>query len=203
MDYAIPVKEEILNAAQKALEANGFAVSIAENAGEAKSKVLALIPEGAEVFTMTSMTLEALGIPKEINESGKYNSVRNKLNDPNTPAREKKRLGAAPEWTIGSVNAVAATGSLLNGSNTGSQLGAYAYGADHVIFVVGAQKIAPSVDEAIKRIYDYVLPKETLRARAAYNLPEFKSFVSKLLITNREVIRGRTTIVLVKEAVGF
>jgi len=72
----------------------------------------------------------------------------------------------------------------------------------HVIWVVGTQKIVKNVDEGMKRIYEYVLPLESVRLNKAYNIST-GSFVSKLLILNREIVPGRITIILVKEKLGF
>ena len=50
------------------------------------------------------------------------------------------------------------------------------------------------------RIYDYCLPLEDARARAAYGI---RSGVNKILIINREIVPGRITVVLVDEVLGF
>lgn len=56
----------------------------------------------------------------------------------------------------------------------------------------------------MKRIYDYILPLETKRARKAYGLPDtFHSNVSKILIVTKEVTPNRITIIFVKEKLGF
>lgn len=193
-----------LETTMKALEANGIHAFDVDTAEEAKKEVLAMLPKGAEVFTMTSVTLDEAGIAKVINESGNYNSVRNKLNamDRNTQKREMTKLGAAPDYVVGSVHAITQDGKVLIASNTGSQLAAYVYGAGHVIWVVGAQKIVKNVDEGMKRIYDYVLPLESVRLNKAYNLTT-GSNVSKLLIINKEVIPDRITIIFVRQKLGF
>jgi len=196
--------QETLEKTKAALEQNGFTVIIAENKEEAKNKVLELIPKGTEVMTMTSISLEDSGIAKEINESGNYNSTRVKLNSKDVSDREKKRLGAAPEYTLGSVHAITEDGKIVVASNTGSQLAAYAYGADKVIWVVGAQKIVKDVGTGIKRIEEYIFPLESARAQKAYGLPDtWHTFDSKKLIFKREVTKDRITIILVKETLGF
>ena len=70
-----------------------------ENGEEEKKKVLKLLLRVVEVFTMTSQTLEVVGVDKEINESGKYNAVRPQLfaMDRNTQVREMAKLAAAPD----------------------------------------------------------------------------------------------------------
>lgn len=188
----------------KALKANGIDTKFVQTSKEAKEELLKLIPQGAEVFNETSGTLDAIGIPKAINESGKYVSVRNKLNsmDRNTQSSEMLKLGAAPAWAIGSVHAVTEDGHVLIASNTGSQLAAYSGGAAHVIWVVGTQKIVKDNTEALKRIYEYVLPLESERANKAYNITT-GSNVSKLLIINKEVNPNRITLILVQEVSGF
>lgn len=184
-----------------ALHANGFEAMFVENGEAAKKKVLSLVPAGSEVMNMTSVTLDTIGLPKELNESGKFNSVRAKLMDDKVPAREKKRLGAAPEWTVGSVHAVTENGEVMVASNTGSQLPSYAYGADHVIWVVGTQKIVKNIEDGYRRIYDYVLPLESERAKKAYGVAG--SEVKKLLIFNKEGQAGRIMMILVGEVLGF
>lgn len=185
-----------------ALRENGIEAFFVDNKQSASEKILNLIPKGAEIMNMTSVTLEIISTTKEINESGNYNSVRNKLNsmDRSTQGLEMQKMGAAPEWVIGSVHAVTQDGSVLIASNTGSQLPAYVYGSSHVIWVVGTQKIVKDTDEGIKRIYDYVLPLESERAKKAYGTG---SNVSKLLIINKEVKPDRITLIFVNEVLGF
>jgi len=184
-----------------ALKANGIEAVFVNDGAEAKKKALEMIPKGTEVMNMTSVTLDTIGLPKELNESGKFNSVRAQLMDKNVSAREKKMLGAAPEWVVGSVHAVTENGEVLVASNSGSQLPAYAYGSDHVVWIVGTQKIVKDLEEGRKRIYEYVLPLESERAKKAYGVPG--SFVSKLLVFNREVSAGRITVIFVGEVLGF
>lgn len=189
-----------------ALRANGITAELVDTGEEAKKKVLEMVPKGAEIMTMTSITLGSIGIPEVINESGEYDSVRNKLNqmDRKTQGREMQKLGAAPDWAIGSVHAVTKEGHVFIASNTGSQLPAYVYGSGHVLWVVGAQKIVQDNESAIKRIYEYILPKESVRLRKQYNLPETtNSNVSKLLIVNKEVVPNRIHIIFVNEVLGF
>lgn len=194
--------EEEINQTTKALEANGIKTLVVENGKEAKKKVLEMIPQGAEVFTMTSMTLEDIGLDKEINESKKYNAVRPKLfaMDRNTQAREMAKLGAAPDWVVSSVHAVTQDGHLLIASNTGSQLSAEAYAGGKVVFVAGTQKIVKDTNDGMKRIYEHSFPLEDERAQKAYGM---YSGVNKILIVNKEVMPERITLILVKEKLGF
>ena len=194
--------DQIISATIQALKNNNIEAAVVENAGKAKEKVLEILPEGAEVMNMSSVTLETLGLDKEINESGRYDAVKPKLAkmDRETQSIEMQKLGSAPVWAVGSVQAITESGQVIIASNTGSQLPAYAYGSAHVIWVVGTQKIVKNLDEGMKRIYDFVLPLETEHMQ---NLYKMNSNVSKLLIINKEFIAGRLTVIFVKEKLGF
>jgi hypothetical protein len=187
----------------QSLKTNGMDAFYLKTAEEAKKKIFEILPKNSEVFAMSSVTLDTLGISKEINESKEYNSVRTKLMSLNreTQGKEMRKLGAGPDWTIGSIHALTEDGKALIASNTGSQLPAYAYGAGNLIWVVGSQKIVKDLDKGMKRIYEYVLPLESERAKKAYGVPG--SAVNKILIVNKEVQQGRIIILIVNEVLGF
>ncbi len=201
--WETPATKKIIEKTMETLNKKGVTTYFVENRKEAKNKVFEILPKNAEVMDMTSVTLEKTGIAKEIQESGRYKSVRNKLNSMNKDidGREMQRIGAAPEYVVGSVHAVTEEGDILIASATGSQLPAYAYGSGHVIWVVGVQKIVRDVDQAMKRIHEHSLPLESERARKAYGVPG--SAVNKLLIIHNEAQQGRITIIFVNEVLGF
>ncbi len=196
--------ESIISTTIEKLKQNGINAMVVANGQEAKDKVLELIPAGSEVMTMTSVTLDTVGLTEELNKvDGKFKPVRDKLYamDKKTQAQEMNRWGSAPEYAVGSVHAVTEDGHVLIASNTGSQLPAYVYGALHVIWVVGAQKITKNTEEGVKRIYEYTLPLESERAKKAYGVPG--SAVNKLLIINNEVNPARITLIIAREKLGY
>ncbi len=202
-DYKQIASDKQIQTTIEALNSHNITATMVENSHAAKLKVLELVPEKSQVFTMSSDTLEATGIASAINASGKYNSVREKLNsmDREKDSDEMRRLGAAPQVAVGSVNAVTTDGKLVIVSNTGSQLPAYAYGAEKVIFVVGAQKIVKDLPEAMERIESYVLPLESLRVQKAYGMPS--SEIKKWLIIENEVNLNRIEVIIINESIGY
>ncbi len=191
---------DVVNKTIASLKKNGIDAVLANDASDAKNMVLSSIPKESTVMTMTSVTLDELDISKEINESGKFNSSRTMLSSA-TDNKEKKAIANIPDYVVGSVHAVTEDGKVVIASNTGSQIPAYVYTADHVIWVVGTQKIVKDLDDAMKRIYEYVLPLESERAKKAYGVSG--SFVSKILIVNKEVTPGRIKVVFVPENIGY
>ena len=203
MKFNILPSSQIIEKTISALNANGITAYFVNTPKEACNKTLEIIPQGAHIMTMTSVTLETLGLTKEINESGKFQSIRAEFAkmDQETQKTRMRELGAAPDWVIGSVHAITQQGEVLIASKTGSQLPAYAYGAGKVLWIAGAQKIVNNKEEGMKRIYEYTLPLESERAKKAYGAPG--SDVDKMLIINREIQQGRITIILVNEVLGF
>jgi hypothetical protein len=193
--------EETLAATVVALEEHGFSVEVVDTLDAARDVVLARIPRGSSVMTNTSVTLQDTGIADAINDEGPYESMRNKLMalDFSTQLAEMKALGGQPEYSVGSVHAVTRDGTLVIASASGSQLASYAWGAANVIFVVGAQKLVPTVDAARERIYQHSLKLEDARAIAAYGQ---NSYVGKMLEIHQEW-PGRIHVVLIRQVVGF
>jgi LUD domain len=193
--------DHALSATVVALEEHGFSVEVADGLDAARQAVLARIPHGSSVMTNTSVTLADTGIADAINDGGPYESARNKMFalDFATQAQEMKAIGGQPDYALGSVHAVTHDGTLVIASASGSQLASYAWGAANVIFVVGAQKLVPTLEAAHQRIYLHTLKLEDARAIAAYGQ---HSQVGKILEIHQEM-PGRIHIVLVRQVVGF
>jgi L-lactate utilization protein LutC len=193
--------DETLGQTVAALEANGFSVEVVDDLDTARETVLARIPEGSSVMTNQSVTLHETGIVHAIDEDGRYDSARTKLFalDRATQLREIKTVLIQPEFALGSVHAVTRDGTLVIASALGSQLAAYAWGAEHVILVVGVQKLVSDLEAAHERISEHCYALEDARALEAYG---HKSRIGKVLEINEED-PGRIHIVLVRIAVGF
>ncbi len=193
--------EQALASTVTALEEHGFSVEIVEDLDAARRAVLARIPDGASVMTNTSVTLQETGIADVINDSGSYESARVKMAalDFATQLQEMKVIGGQPDYALGSVHAVTRDGTLVIASASGSQLASYAWGAANVIFVVGAQKLVPTLQAAHERIYQHSLVLEDARAVAVYGQ---HSQVGKILEIHAE-LPGRIHIVLIRQPVGF
>ncbi len=152
-------------------------------------------------MTNASVTLEETGIAAAINDNSAYQSARNEMMalDFETQIQEMKAIAGQPDYALGSVHAVTRDGTLVMASASGSQLASYAWGAANVIFVVGAQKLVPTLEAARERIYEHSLILEDARALAAYGM---SSRVGKLLEIHQED-PDRIHIVLIRQAVGF
>src|SRR6266853_1851853 len=164
--HPVAASDEVIERAANALRANYIEVVVVDTGAEARDAVLARVPEGSEVHSAKSRTLEDIGVYDDLHEPGRFDAIRPKLYamDRATQGREMRKLGAAPDTIVGSVNAITEDGALVAASALGNQLGSYAGGAGRVILVVGSQKFVPDMDTALRRIRDVVFPYEDERA---------------------------------------
>ena len=174
---------------------------VVDSGAEAREIVLGLVPEGAEVHWGKSKTLADLGLPDVFLDTTRFDPVRPRYMhlDRATQGREIRKIAAAPDWMLGSVQAVTHDGALVAASYTGLQLGPYAMGAGRIVLVVGSQKIVPDLEAAIRRIRETVMPYEDARVREQTGRG---THLAKLLVTYMESAAGRTTVILVREPVG-
>jgi hypothetical protein len=185
-----------------ALRSHNIETIVVDSGEDARKVVLGMIPEGAEVHSGKSRTLEDVGLFGELVESGHYDALRPRYfaMDRETQGREIRKLIAAPDYMLGSVAAVTEDGTLVAASATGSQLGAYVSGAGRLILVVGSQKIVSGLDAALRRINEVVFPYENAQVRERLGVD---TALEKVLLLYGEWRPGRTTVVLVREPVGI
>jgi acyl-CoA hydrolase len=116
-----------------------------------------------------------------------------------TQSAEIRRLVSTPDVFLASVQAVTEDGRILVASGSGSQIGPIASGAGRVILVVGAQKVVRDLDEAFRRLEDYVRPLEDVRAMAAYGR---SAAVNQTLVLHGGG-GGRIAVVLITDSIGI
>lgn len=185
----------------EALRAHGIEVIVVPDRVAARDALLARLPPGAEILAVSSQTLESLEVLPTLEDPARFDSVRPRFLALRQEGRsgEMRKLGSSPSYVVGSVHAVTEEGQVIVASGSGSQLAPYAFGSEHVLWVVGAQKIVPDLETGIRRLNEYTFPKEDARARAAYGRG---SAIAKLLIVSQEM-PGRITMILAKANLGF
>ncbi len=190
-----------LEAVAAALRTNNIEAIVVDTGDQAREAVLAMIPDGSEVHSGKSKTLEEIGLYAELVESERFDAIRPRLAtmDRATQGREMRKLTAAPDVMVGSVAAILPDGTMVVASATGSQLGSYAAGAGRLILVIGSQKLVPDLDAAMRRIDEVVFPFENEQVRSRLGV---ETRLEKVLILYGEWNPGRTTVVLVREPVG-
>jgi hypothetical protein len=206
MDYSALPPMETINATLEAVRARGMHAELVDTKEAALRRVQELIPPGAVVMTGGSVTLKEIGFEAQlISGQHPWRNFKADLLAEKDPVRqsEMRRQGILAEFYLGSVNALAETGELVFASRTGSQLPAYAFSSHNVIWVAGAQKITPSLELAIRRIREYVLPLEDQRMKSLGN--PAGSRIGRILIMEDEpaFLHRNLNLILVNQVLGY
>jgi hypothetical protein len=206
MSYETLPTEEIVNRTAEAVRERGIAVDTVKTKEQSLTRLMELIPAGSVVMTGGSLTLTQIGLD-DVLISGKHpwRNFKNDLLAEKDPVKQSalRLQSTLVEYYLGGVNAIVETGELIWASATGSQLPAYAFTSKNVIWVAGTQKITPTLGEALARVREYVLPKESERQRSMGN--KNGSFIGRILIFEREpaFLHRNLRLILVNEVVGF
>ncbi len=204
IDYSLPVSIEEVTRTADALRERGIKVQIVDTAAQALAKVHEIIPPGATIMTAMSQTLQEIGLEAQlINKEHPWVNLKDEIlaqTDLAAQMELRKKSTLSP-WYLGSVQAIAQTGELVIASGSGSQLPAYAYSSPNLLWVVGAQKIVPTLEDGLRRIREYSLQLEHVRMQAM-GYPG--AMLTKILIIEQEPPQmGRNAnLILVNERVG-
>lgn len=204
MAYDVIPSTDIIEKTVNALAPRGVTVHLVDTSLEALTTVQSLIPQGADVMTGSSTTLQQIGFV-DLLKSGNHpwNNLKDAIVAEKDPAVQTKlrKESVLADYFLGSFHAVTEAGQVVVASASGSQLPSYTFTSDTVIWVAGAHKIVPTLDDAFSRIRDYVYPREDARMKS---VGMGGSTIAKLFIFEKEVMPNRHIhLVLVKEVLGF
>ncbi|MFB1063189.1 lactate utilization protein [Natrinema sp. H-ect4] len=198
----LPTEEAVETAAEN-LEANGFEVVVADSTEEALETIQSQIPAGASVMNGHSTTLEEIGFADYLSEGDhEWESLADEIwsIDDDAKRQAARREAQTADYFLGGINAISQTGELVAADRSGSRIGAYPFAASNVVIVSGVNKIVPTLDDALDRLESVAYPLENERAQEAYGVD---SAIAKELIFRQELEEGRTTVVLIRDQLGY
>ncbi len=197
------------------LARRGIALEYCADGASALAFLLSRIPAGATVMNGGSTTLEQIGFLDAL-EDGPYDWLRPgiaAIADPDERIRVRRRAGTA-DYFIGGINAVTASGEILNADGGGNRVAAYAYGAGKLFLVAGVNKIVPDIAAAFERLRNRAAVEECRHLGA--NTPcaltgrcdnaacrGADRQCGKVLIIENERIAGRICVVMIGEELGY
>jgi hypothetical protein len=188
---------------------------VCEDKEGAVKKLLEIIPLSASVGLSGSLTLDQLGIVKHLEARG--NKVFNQYKEgiSREESLELRRQGSLADYFLTSANAISESGELVFFSAYGHRTAGIA-NAKKVLVVSGINKIAPSLEEALKRAREYATPLNCKRLNwpapcledgVCKNdvclFPEYKRMCCQILIIEAEVTPDRLKLLLVAENLGY
>lgn len=206
-------RKELLSATLvKNLERRHFEAYYCPTAAEAIEKALSLMPEGSSVTWGGSMTIRDMGLTKAVKE-GNYNVIDRDTAANPAEMREMMRQGLLTDYYLTSTNAISEDGVLVNIDGTGNRVAAMIFGAKSVIMIVGMNKLAPTLEDAISRARNVAAPLNIQRFQqkntpcmhtgACGDCKSADCICCHEVITRVSRVEGRIKVILVNDDLGL
>jgi L-lactate utilization protein LutC len=201
---------------KKALEENNFEVFLANNGDEVKRIVLEeIIPKvKPEVVSWgTSMTSMETGLHAALKANTSFKTIETSDKtiswDENV---ERRRQSLLADLFILGTNAVTENGELVNLDGTGNRVAGLTFGPKNVIVLASRNKVVTDLEEAMRRIKNYVAPVNAIRlkrktpcVKTSY-CEECKSserICNTWTITEKSAPKGRVRVILINQDFGL
>lgn len=196
----------IKNMAKKNLEGYYCATS-----AEAVEKALSLMPEGSSITWGGSMSVEECGLMDAIHQKSYVLIDRAEAK---TPEEDRIMYGrqVMADFYLMSSNAITVDGELVNIDGRANRVACLCWGPKNVIVIAGMNKIANSIEDAVKRVRNFAAPPNAVRL--SKNTPCAQTgkcadcyspecICSEILITRRSSTPNRIKVILVGEELGY
>ena len=180
-------------------------------AAEAVKKVSELIADGSSVTWGGSMTIRDMGIPQALKDRATLEVLdRDEVTDREEVVKIYERAFTADVY-LSSANAISEDGVIVNIDGNGNRVAAITWGPKKVIFIIGLNKVAQTVEAALARArstaspinaarFDIKTPCQVDGVCHNCNSPEsICNYVHFL----RNSPHGKHTVILVGEAFGY
>ena len=180
-------------------------------ATEAVEKVSQLIEDGSTVTWGGSMTIRDMGIPQALRNRETLEVLdRDLVTDREEVVRIYERAFTADVY-LSSANAISEDGVIVNIDGNGNRVAAITWGPKTVIFVIGMNKVAQTIEAAIARArstaspinaarFDIKTPCQTDGICHNCNSPES---ICNYIHFLRNSPRGKHKVILVGESFGY
>lgn len=126
---------------------------------------------------------------------------------------ETRTAASCADIYISSVNGISEKGEIVNIDNTGNRVAAISYGPSKVYLVIGVNKIAPSLDEAIFRARNIAAPLNAkrlnrktpcaLKADRCYDCNSPERICRNLSVLWEKPTGSEYEIILIQEELGY
>jgi len=195
--------EDTVRSTAEAIRSNGINVIVLEKGSEALDYIRKVIPRGSEVMMGGSVTLEQIGFKNYLASGGhRWKNLYAETCSETDPQKrsELRRKAVIAEYFVGGLNAITRKGELVACDMSGSRVGAYPFAAKNLILVSSTQKITSDLQTAMCRVREYALP---LTSKMVKEASGFACCISKWVIIENETIKGRITLILIREKLGY
>ena len=178
---------------------------------EAVKKVSELIEDGSSVTWGGTMTVRNLGIPQALKDRGTLQLLDRDLVETAEEKLDMYLKAFSADVYLSSANAISEDGVIVNIDGNGNRVAAITWGPKKVIFVIGLNKVAQTVEAALARARSTASPINAARFDiktpcqidgVCHNCNSADSICNYVHFL-RNSPRGRHTVVLVGENLGY
>ncbi|MBE0495352.1 MAG: lactate utilization protein [Campylobacterales bacterium] len=192
------------------LEKNGFEVIIVDTRWQAFDLAKTYLKEGMSVGLGGSTTVDEIGLLNYLQTKPLGITLFNQYEkgismEENT---ERRRQGMLADLYVTGCNAITQTGELVNADGSGNRVAAQIFGPKKLLLIAGINKLVPTLEAGFERIKTVAAQKniDRMNAKAVEMGKEprydWDNIANKFAYINGDT-PGRTTIVLVKESLGY
>lgn len=181
------------------------------SAQEAVQKVSDLIEDGSSVTWGGTMTVRDLGIPDYLKKRGTLQVLDRDLVKTPQEKQDMYLKAFSADVYLSSANAISEDGVIVNIDGNGNRVAAITWGPKKVIFVIGLNKVAQTVQDALARARSTASPTNAARFDiktpcqidgVCHNCNSPQSICNYVHFL-RNSPHGRHTVVLVGENLGY
>ena len=156
-----------LETCKKALEKNNYEVFIAQNHNEAGDIFRKEILSVLRIKTASwgdSLTVRASTILNDLRKDKEIDFIETFAKDvPREELIERRRQALLVDLFVTGSNAVTQTGKLVNLDMVGNRVGGITFGPEHVVLLIGRNKLVKDVESAMERIKSQAAPLNAIR----------------------------------------
>lgn len=195
----------------KNLEKRGMEGYYFENSADMVHAILEMMPCGSIVSWGGSASLTESGMMDALN-SNDYILIDRTTAKTDQERREIYAKTVMSNYYFCSTNAITLEGELVNIDGNGNRVACIVQGPEHVMLIVGMNKVVKDIDCAIKRVRTDACPPNAIRLHM--NTPcavtgkcadclSPECFCNQIVVTRRSRHAGRIKVFLVGEELGF
>ena len=211
MDVRKMRNEVLANRVVKNLESRNMEAYFVKTKEEALKKALELIPEGSSISWGGTVSAKEIGLLDAVHEGNYEVYDREEAQTPELK-NEIAHKALDCDFFIGSTNALAENGVMVNIDGNANRVAAFAFGPKNVLLIVGMNKVVKSEEDAMSRARNEAAPINAQRFGLdtpcskngmCYDCKSPDCICCQILITRYSRAAKRIKVILVDENLGF
>ena len=211
MDVREMRNEVLANRVVKNLESRNMEAYFVKTKEEALKKALELIPEGSSISWGGTASAKEIGWLDAVHEGNYEVYDREEAQTPELK-NEIAHKALDCDFFIGSTNALAENGVMVNIDGNANRVAAFAFGPKNVLLIIGMNKVVKSEEDAMSRARNEAAPINAQRFGLdtpcskngmCYDCKSPDCICCQILITRYSRVAKRIKVILVDENLGF